>query len=252
MGDSQDAIIANATGLPVRLMFARVNQSLIERARQLLSEVAREARLGRLRGPELSPLLDLQMAALAGPSAPVVELAAVQREVRRFWRAWPAAAKASGGGTEAQPGHAALLEMGKAISEELWTTCDQRISAAEDALKSLRRSTLRVAEIGQASDRRLVSPGRSVFLSYAHEDQLTAKVIERRLRAAGIPCWRDEGSLSGGAALPVEIANAIRNASHFCVLLSHASRSSRWVTHETSLALSSERGFRAPTDIVSG
>jgi hypothetical protein len=50
----------------------------------------------------------------------------------------------------------------------------------------------------------------------------------------------------GGASLPVEIAENIRNSSHFCVIISPASKRSSWVERETSLALVNEVEQGAP------
>ncbi|MGH9932665.1 MAG: toll/interleukin-1 receptor domain-containing protein [Pyrinomonadaceae bacterium] len=110
----------------------------------------------------------------------------------------------------------------------------------------LDQATVRVPDLGGIVDRRALRSEPRAFISYAHEDKRIAQFIERRLRNGGVSTWLDEARLTGGAGLPMEIAESVRNSTHFCVIISPDSKRSGWVERESSLALVNEVEHGAP------
>ena len=66
-----------------------------------------------------------------------------------------------------------------------------------------------------------------VFISYAREDERTAKRIYKDLESQGVQAWLDKFSLLPGQNWKIEIEHAIRRSNYFIALLSSKSLSKR-------------------------
>jgi TIR domain len=86
--------------------------------------------------------------------------------------------------------------------------------------------------------------GRFVLVGYAHEDKALAYPELLRIRSLGIQVWYDEG-IEPGSEWPEAIANALKRAAAFVVLITPAAVASRNVRNEISLALSWGKPFFA-------
>lgn len=82
---------------------------------------------------------------------------------------------------------------------------------------------------------------RKVFLSYARDDQVAARLIADRLSQAGYSVFVDFDSLVSGADWSERIRTALESASAVLVLLSSNSRRSSWVQDEVQTALESKK-----------
>jgi hypothetical protein len=90
---------------------------------------------------------------------------------------------------------------------------------------------------------------RTVFLSYAKEDDHIARSIIRGLEGPHIRVWFAPHELSGGDNLPDRIVNGINASSFFFATVSRAANISRWVADERSTAVALANGG-APLLIV--
>ena len=93
-------------------------------------------------------------------------------------------------------------------------------------------------------------PAGHVFISYVREDSHRVDQLQRTLKAAGIPVWRDTADLWPGQNWRAEIRRAIRgNALVFIACFSRASlaRSKSYQNEELALALEQLR-LRRPDD----
>jgi hypothetical protein len=86
--------------------------------------------------------------------------------------------------------------------------------------------------------------GTFVFVSYAHQDKAVAYPELLRIRSLGIRVWYDEG-VEPGSEWPEAIANALKKAAAFVVLITSAAVASRNVRNEISAALSWGKPFFA-------
>ena len=86
--------------------------------------------------------------------------------------------------------------------------------------------------------------GTFVFVSYAHEDKAAAYPELVRIRSLGIRVWYDEG-IEPGSEWPEAIANALKGATAFVVLVTPAAAASRNVRNEIGRALSWGKPFFA-------
>jgi formylglycine-generating enzyme required for sulfatase activity len=75
-----------------------------------------------------------------------------------------------------------------------------------------------------------------VFISYSHEDKDKAIVMQDKLTAMGLPCWRDERCIRFGDDWAEEITRAIHQCDVFILLLSRASNSADYVAKEIAIA----------------
>src|SRR5580700_8765997 len=77
---------------------------------------------------------------------------------------------------------------------------------------------------------------RSVFVSYANEDQPTADGVLEALEDGGIPCWIAPRDVKGGRPYSGQITQAIREAQVLVLILSGASNRSKHVLREVERA----------------
>lgn len=84
-------------------------------------------------------------------------------------------------------------------------------------------------------------PPTDVFISYSSLDRAAARSFCDELRANGITCFLDEKDLSPGDRLSETLKEAIRDRSHYLLLLSKNSAVSTWVGAECGFAAGSER-----------
>ena len=87
-----------------------------------------------------------------------------------------------------------------------------------------------------------------IFLSYAREDQATARRFAEALEAEGFSVWWDQ-TLSAGEAFDEVTEKALKESRAVAVLWSTHSVSSRWVRAEAALA--DENGKLVPVLIES-
>jgi tetratricopeptide (TPR) repeat protein len=89
------------------------------------------------------------------------------------------------------------------------------------------------AALGQSSSIRRRT--WDVFISYAPQDTATARALGQAIEARGFTTWIDSKLDQGEQSQAIE--QALRSSGAVIVLLSAASLSSRWVSHETDVAL---------------
>jgi TIR domain len=86
-----------------------------------------------------------------------------------------------------------------------------------------------------------------VFVSYAHEDEQTAKGLVADLNQRGIKgVWFAPRQLQPGDHLDGKIRNAIDRAGYFVVLITQESKNSRWVAKEIEHAIEREKERHIP------
>jgi TIR domain len=85
------------------------------------------------------------------------------------------------------------------------------------------------------SEQDAVQP-RKIFISYAHEDQEFALQLRSDLDAAGVPVWIDETGIQVGESFGDKIQEALRECTEFVLILSPASRASKFVEKELVFA----------------
>ena len=95
---------------------------------------------------------------------------------------------------------------------------------------------LRPATTGASRSRR-----RSVFISYASEDQTTVQTISASLQGQGWDVWFDQRALQPGEQWGRRIADAITRSSVVLALVSPSTLQSEWVDAELQLARNSDR-----------
>lgn len=79
---------------------------------------------------------------------------------------------------------------------------------------------------------------QKIFISYAKEDAVSARLLRQDLADAGADTWLDSEDLLGGSNWRLAIGEAIRECSHFVALLSSKSVSKRgYVQKELKTAL---------------
>ncbi len=81
-----------------------------------------------------------------------------------------------------------------------------------------------------------------VFVSYARKDAEFVTRLADDLRAQRVPLWIDREALPGGAEWLTALENALEDATHLLLVLSHASNRSKFVRKELLYAL--EEGKR--------
>jgi hypothetical protein len=89
--------------------------------------------------------------------------------------------------------------------------------------------------------------GARVFISYASADRIFADVLEKKLRADGVLCWRDDHSLVAGR-VDKQLQRAIAQNDVLIVVLSEASLASDWVRWELDHARTIEK--TAKRDVI--
>lgn len=76
-----------------------------------------------------------------------------------------------------------------------------------------------------------------IFISYSRVDKACAYKIQRQLEAQGFKTWIDKNDIPAGAAFPLEILQAIREAAVVLILWSQNSAGSHFVGKEIEEAL---------------
>jgi TIR domain len=214
---------------------------IIKRVERALQRIYAEVQAGRISAPHCLEAIGAQLAIVQGKPQTIEEL------LRAYYASRPLRNREDTDDYDPiDKAQRALLDECEAINREIWLSCEERVEKARRALDALDQSTIQIAKLGGVVDRRALPTGARIFISYAHEDKKIAQFIEHRLRNGGVSTWLDDARLAGGAVLPVEIAENIRNCSHFCVILSPASEKSGWVRHESSLALANEAEHGTP------
>ena len=89
--------------------------------------------------------------------------------------------------------------------------------------------------------------GRSIFISYAHEDIQTAERLASFLERQGLRTWKDTARLRAGEQFTDAIGSALEEAGRIVVLWSRTSASSHWVLDEA--AFGRDRGVLFPVSI---
>ena len=91
---------------------------------------------------------------------------------------------------------------------------------------------------------------RTVFLSYARQDEAVAARLETELAARNIHVYRDVRSLYPGEPWQPALERAVRAANSFVVLISPAAGGSGWVKQETGWALNEQQPGGLVTHLV--
>jgi TIR domain-containing protein len=81
----------------------------------------------------------------------------------------------------------------------------------------------------------------SVFVSYDHRDEASARRLSDSLARLGINVFRDHEALRPGQEWPGALEHAIRSARHFVLLVGRHTLERPWVKKELRLALGSKR-----------
>lgn len=76
------------------------------------------------------------------------------------------------------------------------------------------------------------------FISYSRTNESIALKLKKSFEDQGILVWRDQDNIPAGTNWDVAIENAIRECTHFLVLITPASTTSQTVQDEINLALS--------------
>src|SRR5687768_1523457 len=77
---------------------------------------------------------------------------------------------------------------------------------------------------------------RIVFISYSHDDTDFVNLFGSLLLHLDIQIWKDSKDLPIGSEILGSLYEAVKNASHFCCIISSSSVKSRWVKKELSYA----------------
>ena len=87
------------------------------------------------------------------------------------------------------------------------------------------------------------SPAGAVFLSYASQDSLAAKLICEALRAAGVEVWFDQSELVGGDSWDQRIRKQISECALFIPILSSTTQARREAYFRLEWKLADERTY---------
>lgn len=79
--------------------------------------------------------------------------------------------------------------------------------------------------------------GLAVFVSYAHDDQESARFVDTYLRKLGLDTWFDRSEIEPAMPLAEYIPQGIDGCSHFMPLLSRKYTESDWCLRELKLAM---------------
>lgn len=82
----------------------------------------------------------------------------------------------------------------------------------------------------------------AIFLSHSSKDAAVVDRICHRLLEKNVSVWRDIWRLRPGEVVAEEIAEQVRRAGHFCILVSGDAMRSDWVRAELRYALELKRG----------
>jgi hypothetical protein len=80
-----------------------------------------------------------------------------------------------------------------------------------------------------------------IFISYAWENQATAKQLQQALQAAGAEIFVDYTGIQGGESLPTRISQALRWCDTLILLWSQHAKDSHWVELEWTSAIALKR-----------
>jgi hypothetical protein len=81
----------------------------------------------------------------------------------------------------------------------------------------------------------------SLFISYAHQDEILAQRLYTHLRQKDVPCWFAPEDMKIGDRIRPRIDEAIRLHDKLLLVLSASSVASEWVEYEVETALARER-----------
>lgn len=89
------------------------------------------------------------------------------------------------------------------------------------------------------------SPNASpkIFISYAWENQVTAKQLQQALQAAGAEVFIDYNSIRGGDILPIHISRGLDWCDTLILLWSEHAKNSHWVELEWTSVLASKKNL---------
>ena len=77
----------------------------------------------------------------------------------------------------------------------------------------------------------------SVFISYNHKDKEFVDKLSLKLVYHNVKVWKDEWNISVGDSFIEKIQEALEKASYICVVFSHSSIKSEWVSREINAGL---------------
>lgn len=77
----------------------------------------------------------------------------------------------------------------------------------------------------------------SVFISYNHKDKEFVDKLSLKLVYHNVKVWKDEWNISVGDSFIDKIQEALEKASYICVVFSHSSIKSEWVSREINAGL---------------
>ncbi len=75
-------------------------------------------------------------------------------------------------------------------------------------------------------------PQRIVFISYSHVDTAFVNIFSSLLLNLNIQIWKDSKDLEIGSEILDRLNEAVKNASHFCCIISSSPVESLWVKRE--------------------
>jgi len=85
----------------------------------------------------------------------------------------------------------------------------------------------------------------TLFFSYSHADQETARALASRVQDRGLDVWIDVDRVAAGASIVAEVTRGLDAADCLVVLLSRASLQSRWVMEELNIVVARRLSNRA-------
>lgn len=238
------AVLAHATRLPLNLRLAGGAPDLLARTRSFLLEVESLSRSSEAVTPLMRVALQHAARVLDG-KPDVADLIAAQQVIRNGWRAQPPDPD-DANWRRSRPPDSELLVRAKALCRELSHICDKRVQKAERAIASFGAKTVTSSTAAALPDPRAISASLRPFLSYSRQDEATVHTVASCLRNAGVDCWVDSTGLTGGDAIPSELAKAIAKSTHFFVFHSRSSAESRWVSEEVNIAVTHKVNTGSP------
>jgi len=133
--------------------------------------------------------------------------------------------------------HELKPEGNAAIAQNYWLKLDDLAYDIQQVLEKLKASSN--SEVARVFERESPEPkDRHVFISYAAENEATAKEICDLLEAQGVNCWIAERDTTGGSEYGPEVSDAIDGTAALVLILSKDSNASVHVINEVEWATS--------------